>query len=441
MTSTPLEAAVRLTEPTAGNYFVAAYPPFSCWDESGAERLRDRLAAHRPAVRPPLGFYVHIPFCLTRCHYCHYLSHADRSEDIDRYIEAVVSELRLWTGTRAMSRLEPDFVYVGGGTPSLLSPERIRRLFEGLRESSAWDHVRELSFECAPRSVTDAKLRALGEMGVTRISLGVQQLDDDVLRRNGRVHRVRDAVRAYDAIRASGFDVVNLDLMVGLPGETEESFSGSLEKIIAMQPDSVTIYQLEIPLNTPLFRSIRDGAETEPADWEIKRSRLARGFARLEESGYSVRSAYTAVRDPERHRFVYQDEQYRGADLLGIGASAFSYLDGIHVQNLCTLDDYLAAVERCELPICRGYVLREDERLVREFVLQLKLGRVEAEPFALRFRIDPLRRFAEPLRRCAEAGWLHLDRDAVTLTREGLACVDRLLPVFYLSEHRSVRYS
>jgi oxygen-independent coproporphyrinogen-3 oxidase len=440
MTCTPSESAVRLEEPAAGNYFVAVYPPFSCWNDSGVERLRDRLRRDR-AIRSPLGVYVHIPFCVKRCHYCYYYSHDDRSEYVDRYLEAVVRELRLWTAAPAMSRLEPDFVYVGGGTPSLLSQDRVHRLFEGLREASSWGRVREFTFECAPRSVSFAKMQALREAGVTRISLGVQQLDDDVLRRNGRVHRVRDVFRAYDAIRASGFDVVNLDLMVGLPGETQESFLCSLERTIAMQPDSVTIYQLEIPLNTPLFRSLRDGTESDPADWEVKRSRLVRGFARLEEAGYTVRSAYSAVREPEKHPFVYQDEQYRGASLLGLGASAFSYLDGTHVQNLCALDDYLAVVERSELPLHRGYALREDERLVREFVLQLKLGRVEAEPFARRFRIDPLRRFAEPLRRCAEAGWLRVGRDAVTVTREGLARVDRLLPVFYLPEHRGVRYS
>jgi len=312
----------------------------------------------------------------------------------------------------------------------------------GFRDRVSCAGLQEATFECAPRSVTTAKLEALREMGVTRISLGVQQLDDDVLRRSGRVHRVRDVMRAWTAARKAGFEVVNVDLIVGLPGETDASFASSLDRMIEMGPDSVTLYQLEIPHNTPLFRATRDGSESPGlAGWEVKRARLASGLSRLEAAGYTVRSAYAAVRDPGRHRFLYQDAQYRGANLIALGASGFSYLDGIHVQNRGRLEDYLDAVERSELPLHRGRALTAEERLVREFVLQLKLGGVEAGPLRTKYRIDPIRELAAPLSRFARDGWLRFDHDGVTLTREGLLRVDRLIPAFYLPEHRGARYS
>ena len=416
-----------------GNYFVAAYPPFSCWSEKGVEACESNLArAPDASNQVPLGLYVHIPFCAKRCDFCYYLSFADKNaKQIDAYIEALLAEAALWAGRAILKNRRPDFIYFGGGTPSLLSADRIRRLIEGLEAVFSWTNAREITFECAPRTVSAAKLSALRDAGITRLSLGVQQLDDEVLRRNGRIHLVSDVERAYAAIRRTGFDVVNIDLMVGMVGESAESFHDSIDGILQMTPESVTIYQLEIPFNTPLSRALRDG--TVPFSlptWSEKRSRLAEGFARLEEAGYTLRSAYTAVRDPVAHRFIYQDAQYFGADLLGLGVSSFSYLGGVHHQNLASFDPYLDQVRNGSLPIERAYALNEEERLIREFVLQLKLGAVEASYFRDKFGVDVSQRFVEPLTRLAAKGWLTFDQEGVTLTRDGLLRVDHLIPAF-----------
>jgi oxygen-independent coproporphyrinogen-3 oxidase len=421
------------SEPVTGSYFVSAYPPFDCWDEKNAGRFRAMLG--RPAPQAPLGLYLHIPFCVHRCSYCYYLARAGRMEQMDGYLESVSRELALYMETAALAGRELSFVYFGGGTPSLLSEARLSRLFDGLQATAPWDSVREATFECAPRSVTQSKLQLLRDAGITRLSLGVQQLDDDVLRESGRVHLVRDVERAYELVRATGFDVVNIDLIVGLVGESEASFERSLEQVIGLAPDSVTIYQLEIPRNTPLYRSLRDDDEPPAvASWEVKRQRLAAGFARLEEEGYTVRSAYAAVREPDC-RFVYQEDQYRGADLLGIGVSSFSYIAGIHQQNRTSMTAYTNSLAAGELPLGRAYVLSDDERLVREFVLQLKLGAVELGPLRERFDVDPVERFRDPLTRAEERGWLTIGDDRIAMTRAGLLRVDRLLPDFYLPEH------
>jgi oxygen-independent coproporphyrinogen-3 oxidase len=431
-------------EPLAGNYFISAYPPFSCWKKDHVPQLESKLDAPLSAAGDtPLGLYVHLPFCDVRCMYCYYFSHANKSPElIEDYIDALVKELALYRDKPALAHRDLGFVYFGGGTPSILSEIQIHKLITKLKALFPWAAVKEATFECAPKSVTEPKLRALREGGITRISMGVQQLDDAILKQNGRVHLVSDVKRAYAIIRRFDFEVVNIDLMVGLLGESDESFMESLERIIKMNPDSVTIYQLELPLNTPLYRVLDKSVPASSlATWEVKRSRLANGFARLEAAGYQLRSAYTAARSPKPQRFVYQDAQYHGADLLGIGASAFSYIDGIHCQNLTSLESYLQRLGENRLAVERAYVLNDDERLIREFVLQLKLGRVDGSDFRAKFRIEIFARFADPLAHVANQGLLIRNGNELALTREGLLRVDRMLPAFYLPEHQHVRYS
>jgi oxygen-independent coproporphyrinogen-3 oxidase len=429
-------------EPEVGNYFVSTYPPFSCWTEGAVDAYRRRLAQPPASGDVPLGLYVHIPFCVERCQYCYYLSHDDRSGEIDGYLEALADEWARYANAPVVAGRPLGFVYFGGGTPSILSVARLRSLAQALQQSGSWADAREVTFECAPKSVTTDKARALRDLGVTRLSLGVQQLDDAVLAANGRVHLTADVERAYESLRLGGFDVVNLDLMVGLVDETDESFFNSLERVIGLRPESVTIYQLEIPLNTPLYRSLRaEVPAPPPASWDVKHARLAAAMARLEAAGYTIRSAYSAVLDPARHPFVYQDAQYHGADLVGIGASAFSHLGGVNQQNLASLAAYLDAGTRDRPPFWRAYELSARERLVREFILQLKLGGVDRRYFREKFKTDVLESFDEPLDEARRRGWLTIGDEAVAVTREGLVRLDRWLPAFYLPEHQNVRYS
>ncbi len=429
-------------EPVEGNLFVSVYPPFSCWSAEAASQARRVL--ERPlskASQPPLGVYLHIPFCVDRCHYCYYRSFAHPSEDaIDRYLESLLREAALYGQLPAVTGRPVEFVYVGGGTPSLLSARQVERLWSGLSAAFACEAPREFTFECAPQTASPDLLEALRDAGVTRISLGVQQMNDEVLRRNGRVHLTADVQRAYDAIRRVGFPVVNLDLIAGLVGETETTFTDSLERIIELSPESVTIYQLEAPRNTRLARSLRTADAPVLASWDEKRARVARAFASLEQAGYCVRSAYAAVRDPRRHAFVYQEAQYRGADLVGLGLASFSYLGGVHYQNIASLNAYGAECDEGRLPCERAYRLSDEEQLVREFALQLKLGVLTTQYFADKFDVDVLERFAVPLERCAARGWLTFDREAIHVTRQGLLWVDRMIPAFYLPRHQDAAY-
>ncbi len=430
-------------EPVAGNYFVSTFPPFSCWTEDAVGRVRSVLGTSvADPQRTPLGLYVHVPFCSQRCDFCYYRSYASTSrQTMERYVSDLLVEFGMIRELPVVGGRPVEFVYFGGGTPSLLPLRQLERLFDGIKKSFPWEKTREVTFECAPKTATPDKLKFLRRAGVTRISMGIQQLNDEVLKANGRIHSASDSKRAYSAIRKEGFPVVNVDLIVGLVDETDATFFDSLQEVIEMNPDSVTIYQLEIPPNTPLFKSQMGGqSSVSIPDWATKRRRLGEAFSRLESVGYEIRSAYAAVRDRDKHRFVYQEAQYGGLDLMGTGVASFSYVQGVHYQNLASLESYRDAVGRGELPLSRGRVLSDDDRMVRQFVLQLKLGEVALAPFLEEFGVGICDRFSEPLSRLVAAGLLEIDDRAVRTTREGLLCVDRILPEFFPAEYRDKSY-
>lgn len=442
----PMSSTIAQTppnvEPLAGNYFVAVYPPFSAWRPQTHQAAAEFLQGLPPNANVPWGLYVHIPFCERRCDYCYYLSFAGTPrKEVARYTARLAAEASLYASLPRFAGRSPRFVYFGGGTPSLLPPSDLANLVSGLRSRLAWDQAEEITFECSPKSISQEKLEILQAAGVNRLSLGVQQLDDEVLRLSGRIHLVADVERAWKQIRACDFAEVNIDLIAGLPGQTDVSFMVGLERAVALEPDCVTIYQLEVPGNTPLFRALGDEQVAQTlADWETKRQRVIAAFAWLQQQGYCVRNAYCAAR-PHRHaRFAYTEEQYRGADLVGIGLSSLSYVAGMHFQNTTSALDYAEAIEQGQLPIVRGYRLNAQEQMVREFVLQLKLGSVSREYFRAKFHLDPAERFAVPLQDLAASGWLVCDETCIRLTPGGLARVDRLLPAFYLTQHQTCSY-
>jgi len=225
--------------------------------------------------------------------------------------------------------------------------------------------------------------------------------------------------------------------------ETEENWRDCVGRTLAMAPDSVTIYEMEVPYNTTLYQRMKaEGKLVAPvADWETKRRWVQEAFAELERAGYTVASAYTAVKNKELTHFQYRDRLWAGADLLSLGVASFGHIGGVHYQNHHDFDPYVQRVQRGELPIYRALTPTADERYIREFILQLKLGRVSRAYFQAKFGTDPLGRFVEPLQRLKDWGFLEQDGDQIVMTREGLLQIDRLLQEFFLPEHRGTRYA
>ena len=430
-------------ETKAGNYFVSNYPPYSFWTP---ERRDDALAAleRPPAPGTPLGVYLHIPFCRKRCHFCYFRVYTDKnSEEIRGYLDAAIDELRLYVQKPFIGGRLPSFVYFGGGTPSYLSTSQLTTLTDGMKALLPWDAAEEVTFECEPGTLTEPKLQVLRNIGVTRLSLGVEHFEERILRLNGRAHGAKEIDRAYGFARSVGFPQINLDLIAGMMGDTDEDWQGAIRKTVELAPDSVTIYQMEIPYNTTIYQEMKEqGHEVAPvADWETKRRWVEEAFAGLEAAGYTITSAYTAVKDPEKAKFVYRDRLWTGADLIGLGVASFSHIGGTHFQNDHHFDPYVAKLRNGEFPIYRGLTPTEEERLIRELILQFKLGRVNAGYFRQKFGVEIAERFAPALERLREWGYLSVEGDTLTLNREGLLQADRLVHEFFLPQHRDARYA
>jgi oxygen-independent coproporphyrinogen-3 oxidase len=301
-----------------------------------------------------------------------------------------------------------------------------------------------VTFECEPGTLTGSKLEVIRDLGVTRLSLGIENFDDGILERNGRAHRSPEVFRAYDVARKLDFPQVNVDLIAGMLGETDENWHACVRQLVELQPDSVTIYQMELPFNTTISADVLKGTGRfgAAADWSTKRRWVREAFATLEGAGYHVGSAYTAVKDPSRSRFVYRDRLWEGADLAGLGVASFGHVNGVHVQNLDTWEAYVAALSRDELPLGRAYTPTGDERFVRELVLQLKRGWVAPAYFDAKYDVDVLERYGSTLAGLKDEGYLGAaTRERVELSREGLLRVDMLLPRFFLPEHVGIRYT
>src|SRR5438876_8027747 len=380
---------------TVGNYFVSNYPPFSFWKPEFVPEVYAAMERSPSTLNlqpsTTLGLYVHIPFCRKRCHFCYFKVYTDKdSSQIKAYIDAILNELSLYAAKPFLGGRKPNFIYFGGGTPSYLSVDQLRHLTGGMKSLLPWDEPEEVTFECEPGTLTHHKLDAIRGMGVTRLSLGVENFDDHILEINGRAHHSKEIARAYAFAREIGFPQINIDLIAGMVEETEANWRENVRKTIDLAPDSVTIYEMEIPYNTTIYQRMKaEGKLVAPvADWDTKRASVNYAFAELEKAGYTVGSAYTAVKHPERTKFVYRDRLWAGADLLSLGVASFGHIGGTHYQNHHDFEPYVARVQAGELPIWRALTPTEDERLIREFILQLKLGRVSRSYFRKKFGLE-----------------------------------------------------
>ena len=430
-------------ETKAGNYFVSNYPPFHFWDPGTARHLGELLDV--PSAREtPLGLYFHIPFCRKRCHFCYFRVYTDKNAgEIQRYLDAGIRELERYSRAPFVNGRLPQFVYFGGGTPSYLSVPQLRSLTDRMKALLPWTEAQEVTFEAEPGTLNEAKLHAIRELGVTRLSLGVENFDSHILEINGRAHKADEIQRAYKAARAAGFPQINVDLISGMVEETDENWRENIRKLVEMSPDCVTIYQMEVPYNTGIYKQMKvEGKLVAPvADWATKRGWVDYAFTELERAGYTVTSGYTAVRDPSKTKFVYRDSLWKGADLIGAGVASFSHIGGVHFQNVAEIGQYIDTVEAGELPASRAMATTPEERMIRELILQMKLGRVDAAYFQQKFDEDVQLRFAAQWADLAFRGLGEWNAGGFVLTRAALLKVDTLLHAFFLPQHQNSRYT
>lgn len=436
------QTVASTTEKTeVGSYFISNYPPFSQWSIDQLDEVR--AALHRPPADVPLGLYLHIPFCRKRCKFCYFKVFTDKNGDqVERYLAALSREIELVSQLPVMGDRPFRFVYFGGGTPSFLSGKQLHRLVDRLRANINWDKAEEVTFECEPGTLSESKVHTLREIGVTRLSLGVEHFDDAILRDNGRAHESMEIYRAWPWIEAAGFASVNIDLIAGMVGETWDKWREAVRKAIALSPDSVTVYQMELPFNTVYSKDILGGEiETPVADWATKRAWVDYAFDELAAVGYATSSAYTMVKDSGRVIFSYRDNLWHGSDLLATGIASFGHASGVHYQNQPEWEAYIGALENGELPLSRGLRITPHQALVREMVLQLKKGWLDVDYFRQKFGVNIVDEWRDAWHEYQADGLLSVADGRIELTRQGLLRADSLLPAFFEPEHQGVRYT
>ena len=271
-------------------------------------------------------------------------------------------EWELYNTYPAINGRPLNFVYFGGGTPSFLSVRQLTGLVQRLTAVTPWTSAEEITFECEPGTLTEPKLAAIRELGVTRLSLGIENFDDRILEINGRAHRSAEIFRAYEYAQSLGFPQVNIDLIAGMLGETDENWQRCVEKTVELAPDSVTVYQMELPFNTTISGDVLKGTgrfNEHVASWSTKRRWVDEAFDALQKAGYTIGSAYTAVRDPSGRNSCIAIDSGRGP-IWSARRCVLRPCNGVHMQNLDTWETYSERIRAGALPLSRGY--RPDPR-------------------------------------------------------------------------------
>lgn len=284
------------------------------------------------------GIYVHIPFCVRKCNYCAFLSGASDEALRERYVKALCEEIRI--RARLMSDHADgvfDTIFFGGGTPSLLTSEQIARIIAELNMNFVIDSEAEVALESNPKALSMESLVGYRNAGVNRLSMGVQSMNDDILKRLGRIHTARDVIRDVQNAREAGFDNINLDLMFAVPDSSLETTLIDIEAVTSLEPEHISFYSLQLEEGTAFFKEFEMGKLTEITD-EIDRAMYHAGTKLLKEKGYEhYEISNFAKRGYEsRHNLKY----WEMAPYLGLGLGASSFIDNRRVMNVCSLDEY-----------------------------------------------------------------------------------------------------
>jgi oxygen-independent coproporphyrinogen-3 oxidase len=429
------------TKTEVGNYFVSTYPPFTEWKPEYIPHAIEALG--QPArTDEPLGLYVHVPFCRKRCKFCYFKVYTDKNaSEIELYLDALVKENEIYSRACAFQGRQLRFAYFGGGTPSYISEKQLHNLVEGLNRRVSWERAEEVTFECEPGTLRKSKLEMLKQIGVTRLSLGIEHFDDDILKANGRAHLSPEIYRAYEWAREVDFPQINIDLIAGMMGESEDRWRDTVRRAIELEPDSVTIYQMELPYNTVISQEmIKSGLASPIADWPTKRRWVDYAFEQFEERGYRVASAYTLATTKKPCRFIYTDALWHGGDMIGLGVSSFSHFGGVNFQNARNIEDYIRVLDTDELQLWRALPLTSSQRLIREMILQLKTGSLDEQYFRRKFGVDIWSEFQPVYEGLESEGMLKRGDGRIELTRRGLLQVDHLLHGFFEPELLSIGY-
>jgi len=377
--------------------------------------------------KPALALYIHVPFCREKCHYCDFVSYPGQTTEVmQAYCQAIKQEMGL---VAAKCRPGPAAtVYLGGGTPTLLPARELEELLKATADCFGWLPGAEISLEANPGTVDAAKYRFLLGAGVNRLSLGVQAFDDNLLQGMGRIHRQEEIYLSYRLARQAGFHNINLDLIFGLPGQTLASWKTTLKEAIALQPEHIAAYSLQVEAGTPwgdlavAGRLSLPGEELILAMYREAREKLAlAGYTQYEISNF----AQPGFRC--RHNLHYWYNQ----PYIGVGAAAASFWGDCRWQNHTSISHYCAVLDAGNLPVAEKEKLTLRLQMAETMFMGLRLMEgINLRAFRERFGVDARAIYAPELRWLTRMGLVEMQAGHLKLTEKGLPLANEVFMQF-----------
>ncbi len=381
-------------------------------------------------MSPEPGLYVHVPFCSSLCPYCDFAVNLGTEARRGRYVDLLLTEI----SRRARPEAPFDTLYFGGGTPSLLPVEGLRRILAMLSDREWLASGCRVFLEANPEDVSEASLAGFRGASVSTLSLGVQSLDLESLRFLGRRHTRDEAARAIAVSRQAGFETVSVDLIYGLPGQTEERLREDLEAAVALQPDHFSCYQLTVHEKTLFGRRKSEGRlEESPEGTQATLFRLTHQV--LESAGYEAYEVSNFARSPE-HRSRHNQKYWAHAPYLGLGPSAHSFDGRARAWNERSFFDWERRLRRGEIPVAGSERLSDEELLLETLMLRLRTREgLDLEEVEKRFGVDLGDLNRKLIAKSVEDALLVREGSRIRPTLDGLAVADGLASSFRLSPH------
>ena len=364
-----------------------------------------------------LGLYLHFPFCISKCPYCDFNSYQLKEDNqISSYISALYQEITAYSQKLKKNNIKT--IYLGGGTPTILSGVQIYNILEFCKDKFTIDKDAEITIEANPGTLDDEKIKLLTESGINRLSLGAQSFNDLLLKKLGRIHNTQDIIDSYYLAREKGFNNINIDIMFALPDQTTKDLQTTLEKAISLKPDHLSLYNLTIKPGTEYYKKYKRGKLKLPTeDEEFDMYNWAINF--LKENNFEHYEIANFARPYKRsvHNLIYwQNKPY-----LGIGAGAYSFIKGYRYMNYENPERYIKEIMSGKLPVDNGEKLSLKKRMIETIILGLRTkDGVVYKKFKIRFKVDINNIFHKQINKLINLGLLQKDNYRIKLTKKGV---------------------
>lgn len=367
-----------------------------------------------------LGIYIHIPFCMQKCLYCDFVSYINKSECVKEYINCMIKEIQSYD----FKKYNITTIYIGGGTPSFIESDYIKEIINVIqnkleKNDTRWEDI-EITIEVNPGTVTLEKLNDYKTVGINRISLGLQATQDRLLKQIGRIHNYKDFLEAYELLQRVGFNNINVDLMIGLPNQSIKDLKESLEKIIKLNPNHISVYSLIIEDGTPISKLL-DEEKIKLPDEEIERQMYWYVKNKLELNGYNhyeISNFSKKGKESKHNLNCWKQKQY-----IGIGAAAHSYFKDIRYSNTNNIEEYIKNIK--ENNIEKNKKIEEKQTIEDKKNEFMMLGfrmieGVDIADFKAKFVDNPLYVYREKIKKLTDEGLIEVDLNNIKLTNKGL---------------------